>query len=218
MRTSQIPSLLWKQVNERILNIDTLTPPSAAGHSAAIRGVHSDSYAYSSPDYWDLRRIIKRLNLQRDDVVYDLGCGLGRVVCLCARQSVRKVVGVEINRELFERCQQNVARLRGRASQVEIRLQDAAFAVLHDATVCFLFNPFGPSTLEAVLLNLQRSRSEPLRRIRFVYFNPQPVHLKMLQRHSWLKPCLSFKSIHGLSILFFSNSVGTREQCEAAFP
>lgn len=204
---ARIPSLLWKKSNDWLLGIDTITVPerdkTAAG--AAITAF-DDSYAYSSPDYADLRRVIRRLALKPADVVYDFGCGLGRFVCLAARQRVAKVVGIEINSALLDRCRRNVRSLRGRKSAIDLRGEDASVTDLGGGTVFFLFNPFGPSTFQAVLANLERSLKTNPRGFRLVYFNPQAGHKGLLQKQGFLILETTLHSLHGLEVLFFRNA------------
>jgi predicted RNA methylase len=199
---TSIPSLIWKRANDALLRIDTLTLPSLQSNGTA-RTAFGDPYAYSSPDYADLRRVIRKLALGRTDVVCDLGCGLGRFVCLAARQSVAKVVGIEIDAALLGMCRENVRSLRQRKAPVELLQEDASGADLASGTVFFLFNPFGPSTFDAVLANLEKSLSTNPRTIQLVYVNPQTGHKDVLQKYPFLVLDSVLRSLHGLEMLFF---------------
>jgi SAM-dependent methyltransferase len=201
---TRIPSFVWKKANDALLGIDTLTLPSEKPNGPAPTAF-GDSYAYSSPDYADLRRVISKLSLCETDVVYDLGCGLGRFVCLAARQRVAGVVGVEINAALLENCRVNVRNLRGRLAPIELLRQDASRTDLSSGTVFFLFNPFGPSTFDAMLANLQGSLTTNPRLIQLVYVNPQSGHKSVLEKNPFLSLGCALRSLHGLEILFLNN-------------
>lgn len=199
---TRFPSALWKRANDALLGIDTVTVPATVT-SSGNQSVFADSYAYSSPDYADLRRVIARLSLCRSDVVYDFGCGLGRFVCLAARCRVAKVFGIEINRALLERCRQNAASLKGRKAPIELRVEDASQTAVGDGTVFFFFNPFGPATFGAVLANVERSLAANRRKCQLVYVNPQPGHKALLAEAEFLQPQFALRSLRGLEILFF---------------
>src|SRR5689334_6021466 len=74
-------------VVERRLGIDCTSPGEvwAAGELG-------DSLYYSACDYPFLFKCIKRMELGPDDVAFEIGCGLGRALCLMARRGVKKCV------------------------------------------------------------------------------------------------------------------------------
>ena len=93
----------WTLFNELALNIRTTPPQSSATESAEPAGTqsdprprHDDSARYEVPDYFFMRKVLQVLSPAPEDVVFDLGCGLGRFLCLAARRKVRKCVGVEL--------------------------------------------------------------------------------------------------------------------------
>jgi len=88
-----------------------------------------------------MKVVYKMLELARvtkDDVVYDLGCGDGRIVVTAAKKYGARGVGVDINPI-------RVAEAKDRAKQagvehlVKILLQDAMVTDLSDATVVMLY-------------------------------------------------------------------------------
>jgi SAM-dependent methyltransferase len=72
------------------------------------------------------------------DVVYDLGCGDGRIVIMAAQEHHARGVGIDINPDLIQR-----ARLRadqaGVGSSVRFDAEDLFETDLHDATVIALY-------------------------------------------------------------------------------
>lgn len=84
--------------------------------------------------------VTQMLDLARvgpDDVVYDLGCGDGRIVIEAARRGAR-AVGVELNPALVQQARDNVRRSR-LSDRVEIREQDALSVDLSEATVVTVY-------------------------------------------------------------------------------
>lgn len=75
--------------------------------------------------------------VQANDVVYDLGCGDGRVVIAAARLGARAVC-IDIDPLRITEAQEN-ARRAGVAGRIEFRTQDLFDADLRDATVVMLF-------------------------------------------------------------------------------
>jgi SAM-dependent methyltransferase len=71
------------------------------------------------------------------DVVYDLGCGDGRIVIGAARRGAR-AVGVDVDAALVAEARDAAARV-GVADRVQLRVQDLFGVDLHDATVVTLY-------------------------------------------------------------------------------
>ncbi len=80
------------------------------------------------------------------DVFGDLGCGMGRIVCVAARKTVRKSIGVELLEPLCEIAHRNATLLRGRKASIQIVCGDATTVDLSEGTIYFMFNPFGART------------------------------------------------------------------------
>jgi SAM-dependent methyltransferase len=72
------------------------------------------------------------------DVVYDLGCGDGRIVVEAARRGAKKAVGVDIDPERIAEARENV-RKAGVEGRVEIREADLFEVDFSDATVVTLY-------------------------------------------------------------------------------
>jgi hypothetical protein len=89
----------------------------------------------------------------KDDVVYDIGCGDGRIVITGAKKfGARRGVGVDIDIDLIKKCKEDAAKA-GVADKVEFRHEDALLMKdLSDATVVLLYvgEDFG-AKLEPVL-------------------------------------------------------------------
>ncbi len=72
------------------------------------------------------------------DVVYDLGCGDGRVVIEAVRQSGARGVCIDIDPKLIRRAQQNAKRA-GVTDRISFRVEDVFASDIHDATLVMLF-------------------------------------------------------------------------------
>ena len=92
-----------------------------------------------SPTPMDVvRRMLTLGKVGPRDVVYDLGCGDGRIVIEAARMFGAHGVGIDIDPALIARAQAN-AKQAGIESLVTFRVQDAMTVDVSDATVVTLY-------------------------------------------------------------------------------
>jgi histone methylation protein DOT1 len=201
---------VWTQLNERLLNISTMDPTQWSEAPGRWRGprtdrsVHSDNHAYRTPDYYYIRRLIRALHLRPDDVIYDIGSGMGRIVCMLSRERVKKVVGLELLPELCDISRANAANLRGRRSPIEIRCGDASTADIADGTIYFLYNPFGRETLMDFLQNLETSLVKNPRMLRLVYYNSN--YGELIEKLSWIERYHGFETWNGQPVQFYRST------------
>ncbi len=83
-------------------------------------------------------QMLKLANVTKDDTVYDLGCGDGRIVITAAKQFGAHSVGVDINPERIKEANEN-ARKAGVADKVKFVEGDLFTADIHPATVVTLY-------------------------------------------------------------------------------
>ncbi len=93
-------------------------------------------------------KMLELARVPKDDVVYDLGSGDGRIVIMAAQRFGARGVGVEIDPDLVWEAHEN-AQAAGVADRVEFLLQDLFETDLRDATVVTLY------LLESVDLQLR---------------------------------------------------------------
>lgn len=82
--------------------------------------------------------MMKMAGVTKEDVVYDLGSGDGRIVIIAAKEFGARGVGVEIDPELIKESNEN-ARLAGVSDRVNFIQKDLFQADLSDATVVTLY-------------------------------------------------------------------------------
>ena len=85
-----------------------------------------------------VERMVEMAEIRPSDLVYDLGCGDGRIVIAAAKQQKIKAVGVDIDPERVAESRENV-RTAGLESLVEIRQADVFDLDLSEADVVFLY-------------------------------------------------------------------------------
>ncbi len=85
-----------------------------------------------------VERMLKLAGATKTDVVYDLGCGDGRIPIAAARIYGARGVGIDIDPKRIAEAQAN-AKAAGVEHLVEFRLQDALQADVSEASVVTLF-------------------------------------------------------------------------------
>jgi SAM-dependent methyltransferase len=85
-----------------------------------------------------VERMLALADVAEKDVVYDLGCGDGRIPIAAAKRYGARGVGVDIDPRLVAQAQQN-AKAQGVEALVEFRVEDAMATDVSPATVVTLF-------------------------------------------------------------------------------
>lgn len=124
--------------------------PDRAGHVAAQQPSQQPSqpttqspnrapdvpYVPTPPEVVDA--MLKLANVKAGDVVYDLGCGDGRIVITAAKEHGARGVGIDINPQRIKESNAN-AQQAGVADRVKFTTQDLFETDLSEATVVMLY-------------------------------------------------------------------------------
>src|SRR3984893_17204582 len=95
-----------------------------------------------------VQAMLKLAGVKKTDIVYDLGCGDGRIVIAAAKEYGARGVGIDINPERIQEAEANTKKA-GVERLVRFEENDLFDADIHDATVVTLF------LLESVNLRLR---------------------------------------------------------------
>jgi len=109
-------------------------PTSGESHSDPVKL----DVIFVPTDLEVVRAMLALAGVTPDDVVYDLGCGDGRIVIAAAREFGARGVGVDLDPRLVEEARGHAARA-GVADRVTFRVQDLFATDLQEATVVTLF-------------------------------------------------------------------------------
>lgn len=85
-----------------------------------------------------VQEMLKLAGVKKTDVVYDLGCGDGRIVIAAAKSFGARGVGIDINPQRIQEAKEN-ARKAGVEKLVRFEENDLFKADIHEATVVTLF-------------------------------------------------------------------------------
>ena len=110
--------------------------PSAGGGEA--REPVALDVIFVASDLTIVKAMLTLAGVTRDDVVYDLGCGDGRIVIAAAKELGARGVGVDLDPARIREAQAYAARA-GVDDRVTFRVQDLFETDIRDATVVTLF-------------------------------------------------------------------------------
>ena len=85
-----------------------------------------------------VHRMLEVAEIQKNDILYDMGSGDGRVVIEAAKQYGIRAVGVDLNADLVAKARENAAK-EGVTHLVEFRAQDGLTVDISEATVVTLY-------------------------------------------------------------------------------
>jgi cyclopropane fatty-acyl-phospholipid synthase-like methyltransferase len=87
-----------------------------------------------------VEKMLDMAKVKKDDIVFDLGCGDGRIVCTAAKKYGARGVGVDIDAARIKDCKKTMEQFGVTKEQVEIRQGDALKVKdLERATVVMLY-------------------------------------------------------------------------------
>lgn len=159
---------------------------------ASSNARYSDNFQYGTIGYLNIGKVLRIVKPRPQDAFCDIGCGMGRILCVAARKPMRKCIGVELLEPLCEIARRNVASLRGRKAPIEIVCGDATTVDLSEGTIYFMFNPFGAETLRDTLENIRGSLSQKPRAIKTAYYNSQ--YVSVFETLRWLEKVHEFNT------------------------
>lgn len=85
-----------------------------------------------------VQEMLKLAGVKKSDLVYDLGCGDGRIVIAAAKNHGARGVGIDIDPDRIKEAREN-ARKVGMENLVRFEENDLFHADIHEATVVTLF-------------------------------------------------------------------------------
>lgn len=142
---------------------------------------------YIPSSYRDVFDTLGRAGLGPDDVVTDLGSGLGRVVFAAAWAGARRAEGVELIEWLAKAAEANRARSTLKDRDIRFIHSDARAHDFTQTTLLYMFHPFGDAIVGEVLekARADRRKAGSTQPLRLAYVNP--VANAVLEQSGWLR-------------------------------
>lgn len=128
--------------------------------------------AYVPTKYKRILASLRHVNVGTNDAFVDLGCGLGRAVFAASWLGAKRAIGVEIDASLSDQARRSHERSRLNGRDIEFVCAGAETFSPVDTTVLFMFNPFGPGTMQTVIRRFEEEMAKNPRPLRVVYENP----------------------------------------------
>jgi len=116
-----------------------------------------------------VERMLELASIEKNDVLFDLGCGDGRIVITAAKKYGIRGVGIDIVPERIEECVKNAERERVE-DLVEFRLEDATKTIFSEATIVTLY--LLPETNELLRPHLEKQLKPRSRVVSHNYHMP----------------------------------------------
>jgi SAM-dependent methyltransferase len=110
----------------------------AGPKSKATQWMRQPDVVYVGTPYDVVSKMLQMAHIRKEDVVYDLGCGDGRILVLAAQKYGCRAVGYDIDPERVNASRENVERNHVE-NLVEIVQADIFTVDLHEATVLPLY-------------------------------------------------------------------------------
>ena len=119
-----------------LLLVLAVSAPSLEAQKAPPKRAPDVHYEPSSPEV--VAEMLKLADVKKGDVVYDLGCGDGRIVIAAAEKFGARGVGIDIDPDRIKEAQEN-ARRAGVTGRVKFRNEDLFEAEIREASVVMLY-------------------------------------------------------------------------------
>lgn len=113
-------------------------PPAPAPGSAAVVAAQAPDVIYVPTPQAVVDRMLELAEVKAGDVVYDLGCGDGRIVVTAAKKYGVKAIGFDIDPQRVKEARENV-RAAGVEHLVRIEQKDIFKLDLREASVVTLY-------------------------------------------------------------------------------
>jgi SAM-dependent methyltransferase len=164
---------------------------------------------YAPTEFYSFMKMLKTLNITKNDVFLDYGSGMGRALIMAAMHPFRRVIGVELLPELNAVAAENIEKSRKffKCQHIDIHESDAAaYIVPQNVTIIYFYFPFRGTTLSKVLDNIENSLIRSPREITIIYKNPPRFDEQAADRN-WLKKCSEYKPFYGHKYVIYKAAV-----------
>lgn len=161
------------------------------------RDLESGMIGYQATPARVILDLIEHAQLRADDVFYDVGAGLGRVVLLTALLSAAQVKGIEFEPAYCTYAQQRAQSLHlSRVSFVNVDARQADYA---DGTIFFLYTPCAGCMFQEVIDRLHGEAC--VRPITIATYGPCT---ERVAQQPWLRP-RAYQTGHDHTASFFTS-------------
>tara|TARA_Y100000768_G_scaffold385972_1_gene373294 strand:+ start:193 stop:837 length:645 start_codon:yes stop_codon:yes gene_type:complete len=153
-------------------------------------GKSNNSYHYYAPIYNSvIKESFSSISDHKKLIFIDVGCGKGKAVLLALDFNFKKIIGVEINKNLSKICNENIKNYKFSKNKKNISIinKNALDYKVTDENVFFFFDPFSENILNIFLKKIISSIKKRKRVIYIIYANPPKKNLILKNNFKILK-------------------------------
>lgn len=187
------------------LRFQVSTRPHLLHGDNSIVGVHLQNAAPHYGTNWFVLKGLFQELIRRGLInpatthMIDMGCGAGRALMAAQYFGIAKVTGVEFSKMLCLRAEENLRKFtqrnKGRHDVFwEVVHADASlFEIPQDATLFFLYNPFGSPVIDVVAQHILEFAHSAKRSVTVIYVNP--IHASVFEHLDYVKLQVSSEEV-----------------------
>lgn len=123
------------------------------------------------PSTFELRKVLKKLSISKDDCILDVGCGKGKAMYMMDAFPFKKIGGIDLSQELVDIANKNFEILKSEKCRA-ICCNALEFKDYHQYTMFYFYNPFPKEVFCQVIEKIVQSCEKNPRKITLIYMNP----------------------------------------------
>ena len=135
----------------------------------------SNNSIYSPVSYYILEKVFTQIPANIRTHFIDMGCGMGRAMCVAAYHGFKTVTGIDFSEPLCKAAIKNLSETQQKVTPFicNIIYNDAFYyEIPKDADCLFFFNPFNDIIMSGVVNNVLDSLKKSPRNLYIIYVNP----------------------------------------------
>lgn len=151
---------------------------------------HADEYnfPYEPTPYCVLERLASKGYIGKKNMLVDYGCGKGRVAFFLSYQTRCRSIGIECDKELFDRAISNKESCASGNRTKFMSTKAEAFKLPDEADRFYFFNPFSVTILKSVLHKIIKLSYVNLKQMLLFFYYPSDEYIAELSSIDELKP------------------------------
>jgi SAM-dependent methyltransferase len=123
------------------------------------------------PSTFHLKAVLKKLNINKNDKVLDVGCGKGKAMYMMSLFPFERVDGIDLSNDLVAIANNNFNILKNKKCRA-ICSNALTFDKYEDYNVFYFYNPFPEEIFAGVVEKIKESYKKQPRKITCIYMNP----------------------------------------------
>lgn len=148
----------------------------------------SDTYhfhRYEPTPYEVLEKLFSYYTPEKEDVIVDYGCGLGRLNFYIENRYSLCSTGVEYSYEYYRRALENLDNYKGKRDNITfIHCAAEDYVVSQKETVFYFFNPFSLDIFRRVINQILISWQQSPRTLTLILYYPEDDTIFYLENHT----------------------------------